>query len=204
MLTLDETEIELEETIGGHYTIKVADLAKLCGKSHEFSNYCVSKKKGADCENCGKVFETDEKLQNHTLKMHESQFKCKVCKKRFFNKDSYKYHINEAQSTYGLKVMKPMLKNREAKKDDMVEEMDFDQIVTALNTQLNWSTSRREKKLIRLVKQIAVAGHGKPCHICDICEETFSAKCTLKEHMSAEHKKKLHECDECDKTFREQ
>ena len=27
-LTLEETEIELEETIGGHYTIKVADIAK--------------------------------------------------------------------------------------------------------------------------------------------------------------------------------
>ena len=201
MLTLDETEIELEETIGGHYTIKVADLAKLCGKTQEFSNYCVSKKKGADCENCGKVFETDEKLQNHTLKMHESQFKCKVCEKRFFNKDSYKYHINEAQCTHGLKVMRPMLKNREAKKDDMEEEMDFDQIVTALNTQLNGSASRREKKLIRLVKQIAVVGNGKPCHVCDECEETFSAKCTLKEHMSAEHKKKWHGCDECDKTF---
>ena len=201
VLTLEETKIELEETIGGHYTIKVADLAKLCGKTHEFSSYCVSKKKGADCENCGKVFETDGRLQIHTLEMHESQFKCKVCKKRFFNKDSFKYHINEAQCTYGMKVMKPMLKNGKEKKDDMMEEMDLDQIVTALNTQLNGSTSRREKKLIRLVKQIAVVSHGKSDHACDECDETFSAKCTLKEHMSTEHKKKWHACDECDKTF---
>lgn len=200
-LTLDETEIELEETIGGHYTIKVADLAKLCGKTHEFSSYCVSKKKGADCETRGKVFNTEEKQQKHTLEMHESQFKCKVCEKRFFNKDSYKYHIEETQCTYGIKVMKPMLKNGKARKDDMLEEMDIDHIVTALNTQMNGSTSGREKELIRLVKQIAMVGHGKSYHACDECDETFSTKCTLKEHMSAVHENKCCACDECDKTF---
>ena len=109
----------------------------------------------------------------------------KCVKKRFFNKDSFKYHINEAQCTYGMKVMKPMLKNGKERKDDMMEEMeemDLDQIVTALNTQLNGSTSRREKKLIRLVKQIAVVSHGKSNHACDRCDEIFSSKCTLKEH----------------------
>ena len=39
--------------------------------------------------------------------------------------------------------------------------------------------------------------------VCDECEETFSAKCTLKEHMSAEHKKTCRVCDECGETFRE-
>ena len=40
-LVLDETEIVLKETNGGHYTIEVADIANLCEKSNESSSYCV-------------------------------------------------------------------------------------------------------------------------------------------------------------------
>ena len=61
ILMLKETEIKLKETPGGHYTLKVADIGQLCGKSNEYLNFCV--KKYLTCDVCRKTFESSETLE---------------------------------------------------------------------------------------------------------------------------------------------
>jgi hypothetical protein len=70
MLTLQKTKMKLHETSGGHYTIKLSDLSKLCATVEE--SVFWTKQDGHRCEKCGKILETLENLKKHTVKKHES------------------------------------------------------------------------------------------------------------------------------------
>ena len=64
-IKLGEVRLELKETKGGHYTLKVNDLGKLCGIAA--SSYFA--KGDFKCDKCGKVFENSQVLLN-TIDVH--------------------------------------------------------------------------------------------------------------------------------------
>ena len=132
--------------------------------------------------------------------MHKNAYECKMCERLFFFKDSYREHLSEAHCSYEKKIMKPMLKNKVIQMDDMKEHSDAYQIITDLNTQLNGTTSKRERELIRLIKQIVKVKHEGNNFPCKVCDHSFKEKGALEEHKVTEHEKIDDQCAKCNQT----
>ena len=78
-LKLKDVEIELKESRGGHYTLKVSDLAKLCGEASNSQNVMFGENtKTFQCEVCRNIFDSLDDLKTritrkHTLKSEVSK-----------------------------------------------------------------------------------------------------------------------------------
>ena len=59
VVVLKEEEIQLVETRGGHYTIRVSDLGKLCRLQEDF-----------ECDLCENIFNSGTSLKNHKKTIH--------------------------------------------------------------------------------------------------------------------------------------
>ena len=66
-LILGNVEIPLKETKGGHYVLKVTNLAKLCQKSHDEVAFVLKRDK---CEECDESFETFHSVEEHMDNVH--------------------------------------------------------------------------------------------------------------------------------------
>ena len=52
------------------FSLKVADIGQLCGKSNEYLNFCVTKK-DLTYDACQKTFESSETLKGHIESAHK-------------------------------------------------------------------------------------------------------------------------------------
>ena len=43
--------------------------------------------------------------------------------------------------------------------------------------------------------------HDRGSHVCDMCDKTYSTKCSLLLHESRFHRPKIYECKKCDKSY---
>ena len=77
IVKLGEVEMEMKETVGGHYTLNVQDLSKLCA-SVDASSYC--NKKVFNCRECAKTFESEVTLMDHRRSMHEQNIPGSILK----------------------------------------------------------------------------------------------------------------------------
>ena len=68
IIRLGEVEIEMKETKGGHYTVKVQDLGKLCS----IIPVSYFNKELYECEKCEKGFENSIDLSEHKQRLHEN------------------------------------------------------------------------------------------------------------------------------------
>ena len=70
-LKLKDVEIELKESRGGHYTLKVSDLAKLCGEASNSQNVMFGvNTKTFQCEVCRNIFDSLDDLKTHKRKFY--------------------------------------------------------------------------------------------------------------------------------------
>ena len=166
VLKLQNTEMELHETPGGHYTIRLSDLGKLCATA-ETSILCTEQASALRCGNCGETF---------------------------INTDSLKEHMQ----IYHRKTAKSALKN--PLKGKTTAEVSENGIMTDLNTQLNRSNSKREKKLISTMKDILQLQQSKSRIQCEQCNQLFKSLAELDMHMLLVHEDWL-ACDMCGKMF---
>ena len=158
--------MELHETPGGHYTIRLSDLGKLCATA-ETSILCTEQASALRCGNCGETF---------------------------INTDSLKEHMQ----IYHRKTAKSALKN--PLKGKTTAEVSENGIMTDLNTQLNRSNSKREKKLISTMKDILQLQQSKSRIQCEQCNQLFKSLAELDMHMLLVHEDWL-ACDMCGKMF---
>ena len=80
-----------------------------------------------------------------------------------------------------------MLKNSKVAGVKLKEENSLETIITDLNTQFNATSSRRQRKLIQIMTNLAemkLEGNGQKC---DCCEETFTEKPSLESHKASDH-----------------
>ena len=90
------------------------------------------------------------------------------------------------------------------KKEEMVKDIEgencFSKVIADCNTLFNGTTSRREKKLILTVKNLAKLTQENEKIPCESCETTFITENKLKMHTKAAHEEKF-PCEKYDETF---
>ena len=161
VLNLEGTEIEMRETNGGHYTIKVSDLGKLSDGSAD-------------------------------IDIVSENFQCEVCKNVLKNRKSLNLHIQSKHENHGksdlaeMRKMKSALKGQSKSSNDyenIIKDIEgencIDKVVTDLNTLMNSSTSKTEKKLIMITKKLAQIQQK-----CDKCEKTFQEKKNIEDQTT--------------------
>ena len=164
VLRLQDVDIALKETSGGHYTVKVSDIANLCSnvfllskhlkcelcdftaenrtelKRHMDKNHERSKPGGRfKCKGCDFNAKNEIDLEKHILDKHwDKQFKCEECGFTTSYVKDYNVHIDLKHGAKCEENVHPALKNNISAKDDTdKEDICFEEIVKDLNTLLN-------------------------------------------------------------------
>ena len=149
VLRLRDLEIGMKETPGGHYIVKVKDLGKVCEMLNDKTAFCATTGMRAfQCEECGKTFANNEEVIQHVKTTHE-------------------LHILES------KPMKSILKHVKEEHDD--HEVTLDNVLTDLNTLINGSKSKREKKLINTMKKLTKIQKHESKISSDICKNMVNS-----------------------------
>ena len=162
VLKLKDLEIKLTETAGGHYTLKVKDLGKMCERFDDSSAFCASTVSVLiNCDNCDQMFSTDKSMKSHMQTTHKAP--------------------NEF-----MKPLRPILRNP-LKAKSFENEVSFDILMNDLNTLYNGSKTRKEQKLISTVKKLAQIQETKPLNNCHESKEIFSSNSELNEHEDVYH-----------------
>ena len=177
VIKLGETEIKMKETKGGHYTIKVKDLGKLCGAVPDRTNYCTEN----ECDKCKSVLHAKDDLDEHMPGTHSPKFECDQCDNKFHDKQC----LHDHKEYEGPLKQKSILKNPKVLKKTLQEKDSLNLIVTDLNTQLNGSKSKRERQLIMTVKDLVQLNEHK--ETCDQCEQTFCKSSDVRTHKDHLH-----------------
>ena len=73
ILKINEKEIKLTETEGGHYTLKITDLGKLWDKTSTGSSFVSKASSYFECDECGNSQKTMESLKEHKQRRHEEE-----------------------------------------------------------------------------------------------------------------------------------
>ena len=185
ILRLKNTEIVMRETSGGHFAIKVEDLGKLC------ENFSTQEEN--DCDDCGKSFEMKDYLIDHRAAAHED---------RCYDDATVDYCGKGFKETYSLQYHTSALKNAESKVKH-TQENCVGKVITDLNTLINGSKLKRDRKMIETMKSVLEICELKkqdPC-MCDKCSDICVTRNNVKEHIPDKHStRRKHDpcqCDEC-------
>ena len=183
ILKLNGTELDLRETSGGHYNIKVSDLGRLCVSPSRDAFLC---KRGSQilCDECDKTFENEKSLENHMHAQHGIIIPRKddeVCENKLKNKT---LKGNTRKSAFRKK--QPQNKQCSEQKHNTC----LHSITTELNTLLNGAKEGQERKLVLAMKNILIFNeHGKN-NGCDQCENISKTSVDSKNHIDANHEDK--------------
>lgn len=136
---------------------------------------CSKLNKIFKCSLCGKEFISKNTLKKHLRNKHmKKELSCHLCKRTFDTEYARKKH----RKTCSWKFESTLVVNTQYK-CDLCGHMD-----TSMNDFLN---------------------HTRNCegqyYDCDICEERFTKKQAIREHMYSHTKEKPYSCDVCQKSF---
>ena len=177
VLVLNEVEIPMKETTGGHFIVKITDLGKLCDKFNEISIFCAMKEH--KCNKCDEIFDSRRVLENHLITKHGA-------------KDS---HCKSGNS-------RPALKNKQI--NSIVQNKScLHEVETDLNTLQNGARSKREHRMIQVMKKFALQVKQEGLDFeCDVCDANSGNR---KDHRveNVQETKEL-KCKDCGKWFEEQ
>ena len=177
VLVLNEVEIPMKETTGGHFIVKITDLGKLCDKFNDISTFCAMKEH--KCNKCDEIFDSRRVLENHLITKHGA-------------KDSH------CKSGYS----RPALKNKQI--NSIVQNKScLHEVETDLNTLQNGARSKREHRMIQVMKKFALQVKQEGLDFeCDVCDANSGNR---KDHRveNVQETKEL-KCKDCGKWFEEQ
>ena len=169
-LKLKALKIDLKETTGGHFVMKVSDLSKLTGLY--------------PCEDCERTFHNIKDLKSHFERVHYKQMDngCNMCQDTYYGKNVLQCHVDGAHDKE--KRILSALKHPSMKKETTGCIM---KVITDLNTQYNGASSDKERKLIKAIKTVAQCTKDEFKHQCEICGFDASNKDNVKDHVDAIH-----------------
>lgn len=155
------------------------------------------------CKSCGLLEESETALYIHTWECSKQNkiFKCSLCGKEFISKNTLKKHLRNKHMKKELSchLCKRTFDTEYArKKHRKTCSWKFES--TLVNTQYkcdlcgHMDTSMND-----------FLNHTRNCegqyYDCDICEERFTKKQAIREHMYSHTKEKPYSCDVCQKSF---
>ena len=204
ILTLNNVEIKLRETRGGHYIIKVGDLGKLNVRadSETFKRSRVKEAFHQDsdqCDVCDNLSMENDALQTHKETVHVANNHCNKCGYSMKNSSDLKRHketvhgVSEGASNTKERKLKSALKNNTCSKVNHRSNTS-DKVDTDLNTLINGKPSKRELKMINIMKELSYLKH------CSDCETNLVEKSTVSNHLQ-DHKTSTavqKNCSECE------
>ena len=184
-LILDNVEIPLKETKGGHYVLKVSNLAKLCKKSHEKVAFVLKKDK---CEECDECFEISHDVKKHIVSMQGGKTNVAKPALKKCQKDGKKEHrkclheiITDLNSHHnGSKS------DREKKLIEIVKDLAQLQ-QEKIECTLCGKTNRESSIGFHMNENI-------PSSVCKLCGKLLQNKSRLKLHEDGQN---LAVCEEC-------
>ena len=211
VLRLKDVDIDLKETAGGHYTVKVSDIASLCTNAYLLSKHIT-------CEMCGFIAEDKNGFKSHMEKQHEGnqavgrfkckgcdfntnseielekhildkhwdkQYKCEKCGFTTGNVKDYNVHIESKHVVSKLnKDVKSALKTNKPTKDDIDEDdICFEEMVKDMNTLLNGSRTRDETRLYSAVMKLVKLNQKQTVKTCDKSEYESKTEDNLEKHL---------------------
>ena len=117
--------------------------------------------------------------------------KCETCGNTFYDVDCFKYHKRETHCTVEVRHMKPILKKAKVFKDISEEENNVNIIVTDVNTQLNASSSKSDKKILLSIKKLALL-KDEFRDKSGSCENDSIGETNVKSHKIPDHEQAFH------------
>ena len=209
ILKVKDVEIKMTETKGGHYTIQVSDLGKLGVRSASKSLQRKPKETfpaSYQCDVCDKCFWEDDALREHRKTLHVANNHCYSCGYSMKNKSDLKKHKETlhglSQGTLKETKLKSALKNRSTGSDTVNTSNCSEKVVTDLNTLINGKPSKKESKIINILKELSYLKH------CSECEQGYQEKSTVKNHINKYHDIQeatavQRNCSECKTNFQD-
>ena len=141
LVKIKEEEIELKETAGGHYIMKVSDLGKFC------ENFSKNEEKNSfPCDVCSNAFQSVATLKHHKEVKHRHQqitFECRT---------SLPYRSSPDSESRKPALKKPVDKDDHENSTknilaDLKGENSYKQIETDINTLINGKLSKKDQRM---------------------------------------------------------
>ena len=140
----------MNETAAGHYTVYVSDLGKLCYLQTD----------AVDFELCDDNFESENVLNHHISTDHGDNHVCQMQTSPLRSQKPAKSVLKPKKENNSRLTHEEIVKEIEG-------ELSIHKIERDLNTLMNRSPSKREKKMIKVIRNIA-----KLNSVCDECKTT--------------------------------
>ena len=174
VLTLNDVEIRMKETRGGHYTLKVGDLGKLCEKSQDVD--VRNSSKYSRCKLCGNIFKESGGLKKNMERNHKSQ----DFGETLVVNDNLRSILKKTKISAHKEKEADILK-------DIEGENSVEKVIKDCNTLLNGSSSDREKKVILAIKNLAKLSQEKKTVTGGNCDETTNNENEFDHHIGDNH-----------------
>ena len=219
-IKLGDVKLDMKETRGGHYTVKVQDLGKLCKIAT--ATFFLS-----SCDKCGKTFENVEVLGNHKQDVHSNNQTESILKNSAENANDLKQENNCIHKI--IEDLNTQLNGKLSKMDQNIFQImkrmaKIQQVDSNINcdicakekcskTELRNHTGckhgnettilcdlcEKEKRNRKCLKRHKTCNHGiEKSIVCELCEKEKHNEDCLKEHIDWEHRnQKTCECDLC-------
>ncbi|XP_049887334.1 zinc finger protein 234-like [Pectinophora gossypiella] len=149
-------------------------------QTHQLSN----KSPSFVCEQCGKTFLTSTLLKSHGL-VHLERVSCEICKKMIKPSTLIHHKRWHVQKKNGL--LQKKIKKKDTKVRKCLAKCEYCDL-SVIQDRLEAHVNRHHLNI-------------RP-YVCDICEDSFSAKYYLKMHMRVHSDEKKFTCEICNNKFR--
>lgn len=153
------------------------------------------------CRYCQRMFRNEDKLTAHEMNhtMEKTLYKCTYCHKVFKKCTSFEKHMEKhnryASAAYKCNICKKAYPTEKNLERHMLHHN------IRLSFRCKSCGNRFESEEALIVHQVV---HERKVHKCTYvhCEESFSNKKHLKQHLLAHEKVRLYRCPKCPKLFR--
>ena len=182
-IKLGDDELEMKETKGGHYTVKVQDLSKLCSIATE----SFLTRLHSSCNECGKGFENADLLDSHKERVHTGDIKESILKNSIVKEDDFNEENNCIHKV--IEDLNTQLNGKLSSKDKIfMKIMKRMAQIQQVDSNFKCDMCERKKRSKGSLNNHTICEHGlKVGHACRLCEKETRNKSNLKVHTGCEH-----------------
>lgn len=165
------------------------------------------------CELCSKTFDFKCRLNSHIARVHENQFNCDKCPRRFLNKPALLIHMKYSHKQKSSPVSQLPFKCDVCSKTFQFRcRLNSHARIHQIQTQKKFKCDQCNRffnhhaKLSKHKRTVHTEQMEQSMHACEICGKVYKYKHNLKRHVEFDHKVKRiarsdNRCGICNKQF---